>query len=261
MRRTTKLLAGMLGVVLLAACGASGRPQADQDRDGKLLAGALRSAYADGSSFKLDQQLLVTGGDIPSGQALQLHAIVSDGVLRDGSAKFSYRIEQGQQRVDYDMLVVDGRLYVKQHSASAWKTTSVGEVTTLFPALRIDLVRESVLLATSVSSGALSRIDEGFARKYAVKPAADQLEQLQSMPVGGTSAEQPFLRTASAELDVYLLFPSDKLGRIDVLLSGIDPSNGEKQQIQSRLDLRSAKVGAIQAPADAQQVAAGDILS
>ena len=257
-----RITAGLLGAVLLAAaCGATGRPQADQDRDGQLLSGALRTAYADGATFKLDQQLMLTGGDIPSGQAFQLHATVSNGVLRDGAARFAYRIEQGQQHADYDMLVVDGRLYAKQHSSSAWKTTPVGETTTLFPSLRLDLVRETVLLASSVSSGSLSRIDEGFARKYAVRPAADQLEQLQSMPVGGTQAEQAFLKSATAELDVYLLFPSNQLGRVDVVLSGIDPSNGEKQQIQSRLDLRSSRVGAIQAPVDAQAVAPGDILT
>ena len=256
-----KFVAGLLGMTLLAACGTSGRPQADQDRDGRLLAGALRTAVTDGATFKLDQQLQLTGGDIPNGQAFQLHATVSNGVLKDGAARFGYRIEQGRQRADYDMMVVDGRLYARQHGASAWKTTPVGETTTLFPALRLDLVRETVLLAASVSSGALGRIDAGFVRKYRVRPAPDQLEQLQSMPVGGSSAEQQFLRTASAELDVYLLFPGDKLGRVDVILSGVDPSNGEKQQIQSRLDLRSAKVGAIEAPADAQQVTPSEILT
>jgi len=256
-----RIIAGLLGIVVLAACGATGRPQADQDRDGQLLAGALRTAYADGATFKLDQQLMLTGGDIPRGQAFQLHATVSGGAMRNGSARFAYRIAQGQQHADYDMMLVDGRLYAKQHSSSAWKTTPVGETTTLFPALRLDLVRETVLLATSVSSGGLTRIDEGFARKYAVKPAADQLEQLQSMPVGGTQAEQAFLKSANAQLDVYLLLPGNQLGRVDVNLSGVDPSNGEKQQIQSRLDLRSSKVGAIEAPADAQAVAPGDILA
>lgn len=256
-----RIAAGLLAMTLLAACGTGGRAQADQDRDGRLLAAAVRGADAAGASFKMDQQLLLTGGDIPGGQAFQLHATVSDGVLKNGAARFGYRIDQGQQRADYDMRIVDGRLYVRHHGASAWKTTPAGETTTLFPALRLDLVRETVLLAPSVSSGALGHIDAGFSRKYTVRPAADQLEQLQSMPVGGSSAEQAFLKTASAELDVYLLFPGNALGRVDVILSGIDPSNGEKQQILSRLDLRSAKVGAIDAPEDAQQVSPGEILT
>lgn len=255
-----RLLTALLAIALLAACGSSGRPQADQDRDGRLLAGALRTAYADGASFKLDQQLLLTGGDIPEGQAFQLHAVVTDGVLRDGAARFGYRIEQGKQQANFDMMVVDGRLYVRPHGSSAWKTTPVGETTTLFPALRLDLVRETVLLARSVSTGALTHIDAGFARKYTVRPAADQLEQLQSMAVGGTSVEQQFLKTATAELNVYLVLPGNQLGRVDVNLSGVDPSNGEKQKIQSRLDVRSARIGAIRAPADAQQVTPADIL-
>jgi hypothetical protein len=256
-----RFVAGLLGMTLLAACGTSGRPQADQDRDGRMLAGALRAANSDGANFKLDQQLQLSGGDIPGGQTFQLHATVSNGVLKGDAARFGYRIEQGRQGADYDMMVVDGRLYVKQHGASAWKTTPVGEATTLFPALRLDLVRQTVLLAASVSTGAFARIDAGVARRYRVRPAADQLEQLQSMPVGGSRAEQEFLRTASAQVDVYLLFPGDKLGRVDVVLSGVDPANGEKQQIQSRLDLRSAKVGAIQAPTEAQQVTPSEILT
>jgi hypothetical protein len=255
-----RLLTALLAIAVLAACGSSGRPQADQDRDGKLLAGALRTASNSGAAFKLDQQLLLTGGDIPQGQAFQLHAVVTDGVLRDGSARFAYRIEQGKQAASFDMMVVDGRLYAKPHGSSAWKTTPVGETTTLFPALRLDLVRQTVLLATSVSAGALSRVDAGFARKYTVRPAADQVEQLQSMAVGGTSVEQQFLKTATAVLNVYLVLPGNQLGRVEVNLSGIDPSNGEKQEIQSRLDVRSARIGVIRAPADAKQVSPADIL-
>src|SRR5207248_8555189 len=115
-----------------------------------------------------------------SGQALQLHATATSGVLKDGAARFSYRIQQSQQAGTYDMLVADGQLYVKRHGASAWKTTPEASATTLFPALRLELVRETVLLAASVSTGSVTHIDAGFARRYAVRAAPDQLEQLSS---------------------------------------------------------------------------------
>lgn len=253
-----RLLAGLLGLVLLSACGST-QTQTNQ-KDAALLAGALRAADVDGMGFKLDQQLLIQGGDIPSGQAIQLHATASGGELRDGGAAFGYDVQQGSQSNDFDMRVVDGKLFVRKKGASAWKATPVGTTTTLFPALRLDVVREAVLLATSVAPGSLSHIDAGFARKYVVQPAADQVEQLLSISV--TSAtEQQFLKTASAEVDVYLTIPDNELGRVEVHVSGTDPSNGEQSQITCTLDLHSAKVSAIQAPADAQLVDPGSILS
>ncbi|HEY4028348.1 MAG TPA: hypothetical protein VGO86_18120 [Candidatus Dormibacteraeota bacterium] len=254
-----KLIAGVLGIALLAACG-SGRTQADQDKDGRTLAGALRAVDVGGASFKLDNRLQLTGGDIPRGQALQLHATADSGVIKDGAAHFGYRVQQAQQATSYDMLVSGGRLYVKHQGSSTWKTAPDAAATTLFAALRLELVRETALLAASVSSGAVTRIDTGFARKYVVRPAPDQLEQLQSIPVQG-AAEDRFLKTATGELDLYLMVPGGNLGRIEVHLSGIDPSNGEKQEILSTLDLRSARVGALQPPADAQQVAPAELLT
>jgi len=254
-----RLLAGLLGMLLLAAC-ATGRTQADQAKDGTMLADALRTADVDGAGFKLDQQILFTGGDIPSGQAFQLHATASGGVLREGTAQFGYHIQQGRQATDYDMRVAGGRLYVRKRGASGWKATPLSNTTTLFPALRLDVVRQTVLLATSVASGGLGHIDAGFARKYAVQPAGDQVEQLLSVAVQGTD-EQQFLKTATAEVDVFVTVPDNKVGRVEVHLSGVDPSNGEKQEIQSTLDLRAAKVSTVQAPADAQLVAPSDILA
>jgi hypothetical protein len=254
-----KLIAGLLGIVLLAACG-SGRTQADQDKDGRALASALRAADSAGASFKLDHQLLLTGGDIPSGQAFQLHATADGGSLKSGAAHFGYRIQQARQAGTYDMLLSDGQLYVRRQGSSTWKTTPEASATTLFPPLRLELVRETVLLAASVSSSSPVKIDAGFARKYVIRPAADQVEQLESIPVQG-AAEDQFLKTATAELDLYLMVPGDRLGRIEAHLSGVDPSNGEKQSIQSTLDLRAAKVGAIRAPAGAQQVAPADLLT
>lgn len=254
-----KLVAGLLGLVLLAACGST-RTQADQQRDGTTLAGALRTADMDGMSFNMDQQLLYQGGDIPSGQAIQLHATASGGELRDGAAEFSYHVQQGTQTNDYDMRVVDGKLYVRKRGASGWKATPIVNTTALFPALRLDMVREVVLLATSVAPGSLGHIDAGFARKYAVRPAADQVEELLSVSVTGAT-EQQFLKTASAEVDVFLTVPDNKLGRVEVHVSGVDPSTSEQQQIQCTLDVHSAKVPVILAPADAQLVAPSDILT
>jgi hypothetical protein len=258
--RGPRAVAVLLAALALAAgCGA-GRTQADQDRDGGVLAGTLRNVWLAGTGFALDQRLTLSGGDIPGGQGLQFHGSVSSGVLKGSAAQFSYRLEQGQQgSARYDMVVASGLLYVRRQSASAWKATGLSGATTLFPALRLDLLRETVLLASSVSSGSVARIDSGLARRYVVRPAPDQLQQLQSVTLDSTAAQQ-FMRTASGEVDVYLAFPGDRLARVEVHLTGLDPSNGERQEVASVLTLHPATVGAIRPPADAQQVAVGDIL-
>jgi hypothetical protein len=249
----------VLAAALAAACGGT-RAQADQDRDGRLMASALRSAYSGGVAFKLDQQLMLTGGDVPAGKAYEIHALVSDGVMKDDAARFTYRLVQGRQTASYDMLIAGSRLFAKQHSASAWKETPLQAATALFPVLRLDLVRETVLLASSVGSSSVAHVDAGFVRKYPVRPAPDQLEQLESMPVSG-QAEAQFLRTATAELDVFLTYPDNKLGRVEVHLTGTDPSSGTRQEIQGSIDVRPTRVGTTSAPTDAQQVAPGDLLS
>jgi hypothetical protein len=257
-RRLTVML---LGLVLLTGCGGpgGGRAQADQDKDGRTLADALRAIDAQGGGFKLDQVTVLTGGDVPSGKDYRLHA-VSDGVLRDTSARFGYHIDQGSKTLDYDVVFFASRLYVRAHSGPTWKTTPLPPSNSLFPALRLELLRETVLLASSISSGAVSHVDAGFARKYSVRPAPDQLEQLQSIAVQ-ESGERQFLKTATAELDLFLVVPSSRLGRVEVHLVGIDPNSGTRQQIDSGADLHTARVDAIAPPAQAVPVAAGEILT
>jgi hypothetical protein len=223
------------------------------------MADALRATDAQGGGFNLDQVTVLTGGDVPSGKEYRLHA-VSDGVLRDTSARFAYHVNQGSKTLDYDVVFSADRLYVRARSGPTWKTTPLPTSTSLFPPLRLDLLRETVLLASSISSGSVSHVDAGFARKYSVRPAPDQLEQLQSIAVQG-NGERQFLKTATAEVDLFLLVPANRLGRIEVHLVGIDPSSGTRQQIDSALDLHPARVDAIAPPAQAVPVAASEILT
>jgi hypothetical protein len=182
-------------------------------------------------------------------------------VLKGSDTRFGFRLDQAQGGpITFAMVVVDGRLYVKRPGNSTWKTIPMALVTTLLTALRLDLVRESVLLASSVSSGSVGHLDTGFTRKFVVQPAPDQLEELEAITPQG-SAEDKFLRTAAGEIDVFLTFPGDKLSRLEVHLSGTDPSNGEKQAIVSTLAVHAAKVGAIEAPAESQQADPSTILT
>jgi hypothetical protein len=103
-------------------------------------------------------------------------------------------------------------------------------------------------------------VDAGFARKFAIRPAPDQVEQVQSMPVQGSDEEQ-FLKTASTELDAFLTYPGDQLGRLEVHMRGTDPQSQTRQDVNATLDLRPARVGPISPPLDAQAVSLDQLLT
>jgi hypothetical protein len=248
-------------MVAVAGCGGTtSRSQADQDRDGRMLAAAIEAANSEGAGFTMDETLVLTSGDVPSGQALSVHASSKDGMVKDGNATLRYHIESGRTGVDFDMLLTGTQLYAKRHGSSRWLVTPLSATTSFFPALRLELVRETVLLAASIPGSSLTHLSAGFARKYVVKPAADQLEQLQAIVVQGRS-EASFLKSATGEVDVFLGYPGDKLYRVEVHLSGTDPSGGTKQRVDNWVDLRSARVGTIKPPDSATSVAPESIFS
>jgi hypothetical protein len=181
-------------------------------------------------------------------------------VLKGSDARFRYQLAQSQATARYDMVTNGALLYIRKLGASTWKATTLSGANTLFMALRLDLLRQTVLLASTVSASSLAHLDSGFARKFAVRPAADQLQELESVSLDGAAATQ-FLRTASGEVDVFLGLTEDTLMRVEVHLTGVDPSNGERQDLVSSLDAHASKVGAIPSPVDAQQVAAADALT
>lgn len=253
-----------LALALVTACAAPGsskRSQADQDRDGKTIAGAIESADQSGSSFHMTLTLTFTGGDIPSGQMAQIKA-TADGVTRDSRLRMTYRINAAKNRsITYDMVVVDTWLYARLHGAPAWKRTSAASVGVLFPAVRLPLVRESVLLAKEVDASSVTNAASGFAHRYRVVPAADQLQQLQAIPIVGGQQETLFLKTASAEIDAYLALSGDKLNQLDIHLTGTDPSNGETQKIDTTAEFKGAKVSGIDAPTPVTTVTPDQILN
>lgn len=254
-------LAALCAVAVLAGCGLSpGRSQADQDKDSRMLAAAIQAVDSQGTGFTMEETLVLTGGDVPSGQQLSVRATSRDGVAKGGNARLTYHIESGRTGLDYDMLVTSTQLFAKRHGSSQWLTTPLSATTSFFPALRLELVRETVLLASSIPGSSLTHVSAGFARKYVVKPAADQLEQLEAIVVQGTS-ETSFLKGASGEVDLFIGVPGDKLERVEVHVVGTDPSAGTKQRVDNSIDLRSARVGTINAPAGATAVAPESIFS
>jgi hypothetical protein len=254
----------VLALILAASCaapGSSSRTQGDQDRDGKTIAAAIDSTDQGGAGFHMDETLTFTGGDIPSNQQLQVKA-TADGVARDGRARMTFKIATGNNRtILYDMVIDGITLYVKPHGATTWKKTPSAPTTALFPTMRLQLVRESVLLAKRVDANSITNSSGGFAHRYRVVPASDQLEQLQAIPVSGTQQEAGFLKTASGEIDAFLSLSGNRLQRLETHLSGKDPTNGEQQKVDCNVDFKTAKVAAIQPPAGAALVTPDQILN
>jgi hypothetical protein len=157
------------------------------------------------------------------------------------------------------MVLGPGQVYVRPAGSQAWRTTPAQDLSPLYPALRLDILREAVLLAKDVSGWTLSHVSQGFAHKYVVTPATDQLEQLENVPLGA-GLEQTFLKTAKVEIDVFLSAPGDRLLRIEVHMTGTDPDSRETQKIDSSASFNGGKVAAIGLPVAAQPVQASDIL-
>jgi len=248
-----RTLAGLLvALVLVTGCGTSKRTQADMERDAQAVAAALQAADTAGVGMRLTENWVITGGQVPKGQQSTV-GISANGDVKAGRVKMTLTFTTGHSKPAYDAVVGDGYLYVKPQKSDGWMRTPQPAATPLYPAALLRLLRESVLLARRVDGYSVVQQGGGFAHRYAVFPAADQLEQLEAISLSGGD-ESAFLKTASAEIDVFLSTSGNRLQRVEVHLGGTDPSSGEKNKIDSSADYRSARVAEITLPGRAQDV-------
>ena len=251
-------LAPLLILGLLATgCGSQGnsdlRPRLD------FLATTLARAQRQGLAFQISGSLQLTGGAIPAGKMYSLAASGS-GELKQDLAQFTYTLAQGKSSVRYRMRFDASRLYVRHPPSSQWHSASLEAATTLFPSLRLTLLRQTTLLATALTGPGLSVSGQGLERTYSVVPASDQVQELQSIFVA-PSGLKSFLAGASTKVIVDLSVPAGELTRIAVQLSATDPVSGEHQQVTSTATFRAARVGAISVPADDVAVSPAAILN
>jgi len=248
----------LAALVLVAGCAASQRSQADMDRDGRTVAAALEAADSDGASFHLAESWVITGGQVPKGQQSTV-SLTADGTARSGRVKMTLKFTTGPTKPSYDLVVADGFLYARKHNGgAAWRRTTASAGSALYPAVLLELVRESVLLAKRVGASSIAQQGGGFAHKYVVIPSSDQLEQLEAITLS-SSEEQAFLKTATAEIDVFLAVSGDRLQRVEVHLVGIEPSTGAKNKIDSTSDYKAAHVDSIAVPQGAADVDPGQL--
>lgn len=257
-----RLLPVLIGLVAVAGCslGPGGRTQADQDRDAQSIARAIEQADAAGSRFSMDNQLVFTGGSIPSGQQEVIQSTTRSGSFKDGAAAFDNRFTP-TAIPELDMVVDESRLFLKHHKAKSWNTLPANDAAVLMPLARLATIRETVLLAKSISAANVSYSSDGIFRHYQVVPEAAQLEQLEGVSFSSDagSVEKTFLKSARVTLDVYLTMTDFRLARLAIHVEGTDPQSKGVQTIDGSLTLKPGGVRPIQIPSSATTIQPSDI--
>lgn len=244
----------LLAWVGLAACG-GGTPE--QER--ATVAEAIDAVSATGARLDVRSTITERGGSIPKGRydQIKMHAV---GTTRDGSSslRVSFAAPSGKSNPAFDVVITEADVYAQLHGgAGAWRTQTVEAANFLFVPARLPLLRETAILADRHSSGGLSHIDQGFARRYTFTPASGQLLQMLLNSFGGSEAD--FLKTASGHID-FFIGTNGRLLRIETHLSAINPETSLKRQIDAVTLFSGGSARPIETPEEAQPVATGSSL-
>jgi hypothetical protein len=253
--KVAALLAG--AVLLLTGCSVA-RTTTDQAHDAGVVADAIRGLDDAGSIFTMTQTLTAQGGDIPRGQMQSLDSQAT-GAVRGGVTAMTYKLKERQGPVAFEMIIARGQLFTRSAGTQAWRRAPVAGTSVFFPAVRLDLVREAVLLYRTVAASTLA-VQNGVTRKYVIKPGATQMEQLQGATLD-SSSEQFYLKHSTAEIDAFLGVRGGSLTRLEIHLTATDPSTQEVEKVDSLVDFKGGKVGPIAVPVDARPVQPSQILN
>jgi hypothetical protein len=177
-------IAALLGCLLLTtvACGSGG------SGDLSAVAAAIRTVEDKGADFTLTLTETQTGGDIPKGKyAEQIYT--SAGQLQDDNAALVLGTKDpasGRTTLDFDLIVNDSDIFVRPHGSTRdWFTTYTFAAEEFIPGVRLNLVRESVLLAAKVSKST-SFSGGAFVNQFTVSPAGEQMRELMGFATSGT---------------------------------------------------------------------------
>lgn len=209
--------------ILLGGCsgGAGGGDLA-------TVASSIQSLDRQGADFAITVTETATGGDIPKGK--YAHAVYhARGQERDDNASLVLGATDpatGRNVDAFDLVISDSDVYVRPHGSTRdWFLGWTYVAEEFIPGVRLNLLRESVLLATRVSK-TTSFSNGGFLNQYTITPAHDQLVQL-------------MVNSGSGSL-VASLGPGNRLQRVDGHFAGTDPANSRQVVITSTLTFSHA---------------------
>jgi hypothetical protein len=226
--------------------------------DREQVAAALSAAQGSGVNFTLAETIVITGGQVPQGKQLNAQ-LAGRGRARGGQVDMElvFKNQAGKVSRAFDVRVLETLLYVRPHDGDrGWRASQAAGATPIFAPVRLDLLREAVLLAKTMSGGSVTHVSGGFAHRYSATPAGEQLEQLEGFPLSGPG-EAAFLKTASGQVRAFLEFSGTRLLRVEVQLDGTDPQTGERQRVNSGADFKPARVADVEPPSPATPVAPG----
>lgn len=193
----------------------------------------------------------MTGGDVPKGKyAQQVYA--SSGAVQDDNASLVLGTKDpgtGRSTQDFDLVMADSNVFVRPHGSSRdWFTSWTFIAEEFIPGVRLNLVRETVLLAPRISKSTTFS-GGAFQNRYTVSPAADQLRQLMSFSTSGT-------------LTFSLASGSNRLTGINGHFVGTDTSNHRHVVVDSVLTFSNfGRPRPVQVPPGGVSVQPADLFS
>jgi hypothetical protein len=243
----------VIALVTAVGCGGSVRPPADQARDGRIIAGAVEDAIQRGSAFTLQVHVVITDPTQANGDA-EFRAASRSGIQKDGGSSLDYSVQVGRATGRYDIVMSGTQLFIKKHSNPRWHSLPIDQAPPLVPAARLELLRETALLAGYVNAATPQLTRSGLQREYRVQPDSARLQQLLSLN------QIPPGTQASGEVDYYLSLVGKALSSVSLHMSISDPSTGQSQNVDSSIDIQAGSVSSIEAPIDATPLGPQDSL-
>ncbi|MDQ6692388.1 MAG: hypothetical protein M3Z13_06445 [Candidatus Dormibacteraeota bacterium] len=251
------LVAILGGATVLAGCGAQSAS------DVQTVATAIRELETKGAQFQMSEVLTQTGGDIPKGKQAYIK-FAAGGAERDDNAYLVLKLSNARNQPlgGYDLVINDSDLYVRPHgSTRIWYSGPAAVANHFYPGVRLNLLRDTVLLAAKQSSKGPSYSNGSFVRQYTIVPGADQLEQLQSTVVAPGN-EGKYLKSASGSIDFFIGLNGNHLERVNIHLVGTDPDTSLRQEFRSSLVFsKLGKVPPVAIPTKALPVPASNLFS
>jgi hypothetical protein len=235
-----RLLAlGLAAGLFLAGCGTGG------GSDLSAVAAAIREVEQKGAAFTYTDTLLDSGGSVPKGVTNRIRLSAVGLEHDDNVALVLSQLDGAGKAVGaYDLVINDVYLFVRPHGTTRdWYLGSAALFNQFYPGVRLNLLRETVLLAAKVSKGSTFQ-NNTFLNQYTITASPDQLEQLMSTTV--TPDKEPaFLKSASATITASMT-NGGRLQRLDLHVVGTEPATSLKRVFDSSMTF--SKIGRVADP-------------
>jgi hypothetical protein len=235
----------LLGLLLATALAAAGCSSGGGSSDLTAVAAAIRELEQKGAAFTYTDNLVESGGSLAGGSVAQAQFLAA-GVAHDDNVSLllTELDSAGKTAAIYDLVINDSYLFVRPHGMTrAWYVGAAALANHFYPGVRLNLLRETVLLATK-GSRATGYSNGAFLNQYTITAAPDQLVQLLSVTVA-PDKESGFLKSAHLTIEASLT-TSGHLQRLDLHAVGTDPASNLHRVFDSSMTF--SRIGQVTDP-------------